>query len=416
MKRLLLAVFFAFGVVAQVPNDAAIRKILADRIDVQHQGVGMVVGVIEPRGRRVVAYGAFAKGDKRAIGGDTLFEIGSVTKVFTSLLLADMVLRGEVSLNDPVAKYLPAEVKAPNVTLRQLASHTSGLPRMPGNFSPKDASNPYADYTVQQLYDALAWIQLSSKPGAHYEYSNLGAGLLGHALARRAGMDYEAVLRKRILDPLGMKNTAITLTVAMKERLAPGHGETLEPAANWDLPTLAGAGALRSTANDLLIFLAAILDYKTTALRPAMNRMIATSERRPIGEMNEVGLAWHITKSGDRELVWHNGGTGGYRSVIGFDPKQRIGVVVLSNTARSLDDIARHLLDPTKPLETAKFEPKKEAAVDPKIFGNYVGKYALAPERAGCAGETGGVVQMSGAAAAPAAGSAGEAPAAPPTD
>ncbi len=139
-----------------VPPDSEIRKILVERVDTFHQGVGIVVGVIEPQGRRVIAYGSVNQGDARPLNGDTIFEIGSVTKVFTSLLLADMVQRGEVALADPVAKYLPADVRVPErggrvITLVDLSTHTSGLPRLPSNLFPKDPANPYADYSAEQL-------------------------------------------------------------------------------------------------------------------------------------------------------------------------------------------------------------------------------------------------------------------------
>jgi CubicO group peptidase (beta-lactamase class C family) len=169
---------------ATVPSDAEIRKILVDRIDTQKQSVGIVVGVIEPSGRRVVSYGHLANNDPRPLNGDTLFEIGSITKVFTSLLLAEAVHRGEVALTDPVGKFLPASVKIPesggrSITLEDLATHTSGLPRMPTNFSPKDPANPYADYSVEQMYAFLSGVQLTRDIGSAYEYSNLGGGLLG---------------------------------------------------------------------------------------------------------------------------------------------------------------------------------------------------------------------------------------------
>src|ERR1700683_5398559 len=241
-------------------SDTEIRKILVDRIDVQHQSVGIVVGVLGPEGRRIIAYGHLEKGDARPLDGDTIFEIGSATKVFTSLLLADMVQRGQVSLDDPVAKYLPPGAKMPerngrSITLVDLATHTSGLPRMPTNFSPKDPTNPYADYSAELLYQFLSTYQLTRDIGSQYEYSNLGGGLLGHVLARRAGVDYETLVRSRICEPLGMKSTAITLSADMKARFAIGHDQSLDPVAYWDLPTLAGAGALRSTENDLLTFL-----------------------------------------------------------------------------------------------------------------------------------------------------------------
>jgi CubicO group peptidase (beta-lactamase class C family) len=364
-----------------MPSDADIRQILVDRIDVQHQSVGIVVGVIGPEGRRIIAYGHVEKDDPRPLNGDTIFEIGSATKVFTSLLLADAVQRGEAALDDPVARYLPPGVKMPerngrSITLVDLATHTSGLPRLPTNLTPKDPSNPYADYSVEQLYQFLSSYQLTRDIGSQYEYSNLGGGLLGHVLARRVGMDYEALVRSRICDPLGMNSTRITLTPEMKARLAVGHNQGLESAGNWDFPTLAGAGALRSTANDMLTFLAANLGYTKSPLAPAMAAMLKV--RRPTGQPGlEIALGWHIYTINGKEVVWHNGGTGGYRSFMGFDPKAGVGIVVLSNTftGAGVDDIGRHLLDASVPL----MKEHKEVAVDPKLFDGYTGRYELAP-------------------------------------
>lgn len=378
--RFLLLLLFAANLAAAppaFPPDAEIQKILTDRIDVQKQADAIVVGVIDASGRRVIAHGG--------ADGDTLFEIGSATKVFTSLLLADAVQRGEVALTDPVSKFLPSGVKVPErggkkITLVDLATHTSGLPSLPSNIAPKDLSNPYADYTVQQMYDFLSHYELRRDPGAQYEYSNLGAGLLGHALALRAGTSYEDLLRKRILDPLKMKSTAITLSDAMKKRLVAGHDPTGGIAKNWDFPTLAGAGALRSSANDLLDFLAAELGFTKSPLAAAMSAQLAT--RRPTtAPAMEIALGWHVFKSpSGAEIVWHNGGTGGYRSFVGFDPKKGAGVVVLSNrsTAAGVDDIGRHLLDPSLPLLPPP-KVRKEIAVDEKILERYVGTYELAP-------------------------------------
>ncbi len=392
MKRIFLAPFLALlGLLAYaplaaqqaLPTSAEVHKILVDRIDAQHQGVGIVVGLVDPSGRRIVAYGTFDK-DKRAVDGDTLFEIGSVTKVFTSLLLAEDVVRGDVKLDDPVAKYLPSEVKVPErggkkITLVDLATHTSGLPRLPTNMHPKDLSNPYADYSVKQLYEFLSAYELPRDIGSRYEYSNLGAGLLGVALSRQAGTDYETLVRKRITAPLSMTSTAISLTSALKQRLAPGHDRQGERVPNWDLPALAGAGAIRSSANDMLTFVSANLGLTESPLATPMALMLKT--RRPTGVPGlEVALAWHISSRNGREIVWHNGGTGGYRSFIGFDPKARIGVVVLANmfTDSGVDDIGQHLLDPTVPLVGPPKE-RKAIAVDPKVLERYVGSYELAP-------------------------------------
>jgi D-alanyl-D-alanine-carboxypeptidase/D-alanyl-D-alanine-endopeptidase len=380
------ASFAQAPVSSPVPPDAEIRKILVNRVGSENLGIGIVVGVIDPKGRRIVAYGSLAKDDKRALNGDTIFEIGSITKVFTSLVLMDMVQKSEVAVTDPVSKYLPATVKLPErnnqkITLQDLSTQSSGLPRMPSNFSPKDSSNPYADYSVEQLYQFLSGYQLTRDIGAKYEYSNLGVGLLGHVLTLRAGMDYEALVRSRICEPLGMSSTRVTNSPEMKTRLAIGHGPTLSAVPNWDISTLSGAGALRSSANDMLTFLAANLGYTKTPLAAAMAAEV--SIRRPTGSPDmEIAYAWHVQTKNGNSIIWHNGGTGGYRTFIGFDPKSRAGVVVLSNisTAAGPDDIGRHLLDASYPL--AKIEPPKEhkeITVDPKIFDKYVGSYQLAP-------------------------------------
>jgi D-alanyl-D-alanine-carboxypeptidase/D-alanyl-D-alanine-endopeptidase len=361
-----------------------IREILVKRIDQQKQAVGIVVGVIEPNGRRVVAYGNLANGDPRTLDGDTIFEIGSISKVFTSLILADMVNRKEVTLDDPAAKYLPENVKMPerngkSITLLDLSTHTSGLPRLPSNLNLKDPHNPYADYSVDDLYQFLSSYTLRRDPGSEVEYSNLGAGLLGHLLAYRAGTDYESLIGTRITRPLSMPDTGITLSSSMKQRMATGHTAMLAPIANWDLPTLAGAGALRSSANDVLTFLEAFLGYKETPLAPAMKAMLEV--RRPLGKTKfEIGLAWNIIG----EIAWHDGGTGGFRSFVGYDPKERIGVVVLSNASMPSggDDIGLHLLNPKVPL--ANPEPPKqrtEIHIDPKLLDYYTGRYQLAPNR-----------------------------------
>lgn len=368
-----------------LPTDAQVRELLADRIDKNHQSVGVVVGLVDASGRRFVSYGKFdTAAGSAAVDPNTVFEIGSVTKVFTSLVLADMVQHGEVALTDPVAKYLPPTVKMPEhnghqITLGDLATQTSGLPRLPTNLKPKDETNPYADYTVDNLYEFLSGYQLTRDPGAQYEYSNLGVGLLGHALARRAGMSYEQMVKTRILDPLGMKSSGITVTPDMKARFAVGHDATMKAYPYWDLPTLAGAGALRSDATDMLTFVAANLGYVKSPLAPAMAAQLAA--RRPTGhEGLEIGLGWHLLTKDGHEIVWHNGGTGGFRSYVAFEPKTGRGVVLLSNasTGVGVDDIGQHLLNPNAAL----WQPPKEhkqVSVDPKLFDHYVGNYELAP-------------------------------------
>jgi serine-type D-Ala-D-Ala carboxypeptidase/endopeptidase len=358
-----------------------IREILAKRVNEQKQAVGIVAGIIEPKGRRVIAYGNLAQGDPRTLDGDTIFEIGSITKVFTSLVLADMVSRKEVTLDDPAGKYLPGHVRMPersgkSITLLDLATHTSGLPRLPGNMKVENVANPYVDYQLDDLYQFLSGYTLLREPGSEFEYSNLGAGLLGHLLANRAGTDYPSLIRSRITQPLGMPDTGITLSPSMKERMAASHNSMLAPTANWDSGTLAGAGALRSSANDMLTFLEAFLGYKETPLAPAMKAMLEV--RRPMGNTKfEIGLAWQIFGG----TAWHSGGTGGFTSAVICDTKARTGVVVLSNASGAgVDDIGFHLLNPKVPLAIP--EPPKERTeihLDPKLLDNYTGRYQLKP-------------------------------------
>jgi CubicO group peptidase (beta-lactamase class C family) len=364
-------------------SSAAIRQALIQRIDIDQQAVGMVVGVIDAKGRRVIAYGARDLKDRRPVDGETLFEIGSVTKAFTGLLLADMVRRGEVKLDDPVVRHLPPGAVVPErngkaITLFDLTTHTSGLPRLPGNMAMADPKNPYADYTESQLDAFLRSYVLTRDIGATYEYSNLGVGLLGRALAYRAGGDYETVLRQRVLNPLGLSSTAITLTPSLAERFSPGHAADLSQTPPWDLPTLAGAGGLRSSADDLLTLLAAELGYVDTPLKAAMADQLVP--RRPAGGNVQVALGWHIGALPNGEIVSHGGGTMGFQTFVGFDRKAGLGIVVLSNGAGLLgvDDLGLHLLTGS-PLKTA---PKMREAktFSPAVLDRLVGRYALAPE------------------------------------
>ena len=371
---------------SSLPADSEIRQILASRVGAGNLGVGIVVGVIDAKGRRVVASGSLAKDDKRTLDGDTVYEIGSMTKVFTSLVLMDMVQRGEVALTDPISKYLPSGVKVPErnnrkITLQDLSTQSSGLPRMPLNFQPRDELNPFVDYSVEQLYEFLSGYQLTRDIGDKYEYSNVGVGLLGHALSLRAGMDYESLVRSRICSPLGMTSTRIALTPEMRTRLAIGHTSNLNPVPNWDITSLAGAGALRSTANDMLRFLAANLGYEKTPLAAAMSAQV--SIRRPTSIPNtEIAYGWHVLHKNGNSIIHHSGGTGGYRTYMGYDPKNRTGVVVLSNIAThdGPDDIGRHLLDASYPLLKVEApQEHKEITADVKRFDGYVGSYELAP-------------------------------------
>lgn len=346
--------------------------------------VGMVVGVIDGEHTAIFGYGKLARDRPQTPDAHTLFEIGSVTKVFTGILLADAVHRGLVALDDPLAGLLPPQVKVPEqdgrtVTLLDLATHTSGLPRLPPNLLPQVArypGNPYAHYTVDQMYEALTEIRLESRPGSKYQYSNFGMGVLGHALARRAGKDYESLVLERICRPLGLEDTCIALSEAQRSRLSPGHDIDGRPLSPWDFPALPGAGALRSTAGDLVRFVAAHLGQAPAPLKPILDA--AKAPRRDIGPGQKMGLGWHLnTREG---IHWHNGQTGGYHSYVAFCNERHIGVVVLSNTAGGIgDEVGMKLL---KMLKGEKVEPPRvrmPIRLPAEKLDRYVGAYEIMP-------------------------------------
>lgn len=375
------AASFAVQPPGSMPDDEEVRRVLRERIDEQKRSVGIVVGVVEAGERRIVGHGQLATDSPTGVNGDTVFEIGSITKAFTAILLADLVGEGAVELETPVQRLLGPDVTAPTrsgaeITLLHLATHSSGLPRLPSNMRPGNAANPYADYTVAQLYEFLSSHELERDIGEAVEYSNLGAGLLGHALALNQETDYETLVSERLLEPLGMSDTSINLSPSQQERLAVGHSVQLRPVANWDLPALAGAGALRSTVNDMLTFVEANLGLSDSPVQEAMAATHVPRRDFAPPEMR-IGLGWITRGRHGRELHWHNGGTGGYRSFLGFDLESQTGVVVLSNSGDSVDDLGFHLLDSRYRLVVPP-ALRTVVEVDPAIHDDYVGRYELA--------------------------------------
>ncbi|UCD24984.1 MAG: serine hydrolase, partial [Gemmatimonadota bacterium] len=337
-----LVVFAAFiivapGVTAQSSGISdEVKASIRARVD-NGYNIGIIIGVVDPQGTSYFSYGETQFGNGITPNENSVYEIGSISKVFTSILLADMVARGEVSLDDPIELYLPDGVAAPtrgerSITLYDLATHTSGLPRMPSNFAPADGTNPYADYTVDQMYAFINGYTLQRDIGSQYEYSNFGAGLLGNLLANAAGKTYGELLEQRVTAVLGMDDTSIELTPDQQQRLATGHAGTMT-VPNWDIPALAGAGALRSTPADMLSFIAANAGVSESPLSPALSSTHEPRVQAGSPSMH-VGLGWHI-RSGEVDAVWHNGGTGGYRSFAGFVRERGLGVVVLTNSNRS---------------------------------------------------------------------------------
>jgi D-alanyl-D-alanine-carboxypeptidase/D-alanyl-D-alanine-endopeptidase len=344
----------------RTPTDAEIKAILHKRIVFEHQGVGMVVGVIDNRGRRVIAFGRSDASDSRPLDGETVFEIGSISKVFTSLLLEDAVRRGELTLDDPASRFAPQGAVIPQSDGRQIAlvdlsTHTSGLPGDVVDWSAvKDPAQPFAGYDLDRLFHFVGQVKLSHAPGAAYDYSNVGGALLGQLLALKAGEPYGQLVRNRITLPLRMNATS--LTPAAEARIAIGHDAALKSVAPFDAEALDPAGGLRSTADDMLTFLGAELGYVKTPLAPALRAQWNTVRRPSINPRIQVALGWHVTLRPEGEIIWHNGGTPGFRAFAGFNPKTGVGVVVLSNanTGRlGPDDIGLHLLNPAAPLDVS---------------------------------------------------------------
>jgi CubicO group peptidase (beta-lactamase class C family) len=346
---------------SRLPDPDEVKALLVQLVDVEKRAPGIVVGMIadDPQERWVVGYGRLSATDDRVPDGGTVFEIGSITKVFTGILLAQAVLHGEVKLDDPISMYLPEGVTVPeyegkSITPLDLATHTSGLPR-----------DVYDLRTFEQMYAFLSGYRLTREPGSSYGYSNFGMGLLGNLLVQRAGQpDYEASLLERICRPLGMDSTRVQLTAEMRSRLAAPHTAGLAQTHLWDYPIMAGAGMIRSTANDLLTFVAANMGLTETELQPALQ--LANTPQRPTVGKDTIGLGWQV--AANTGFHWHNGQTNGSHSYLAWDPERKIGVVVLANAAVNVDYVVRLLIGKL---------PFTLVQVDPQVLASYVGRYQL---------------------------------------
>ncbi len=294
--------------------------------------VGLAVGVLRGESRRVLGFGQVQTPvGKRTPDGRTVFEIGSITKAFTGVLLADAVRRGEVTLDAPANTYLPPDLRLNShadrpITLLDLATHRGGLPRIPPNLTDDaaDLDNPYADFSRPRLAAALKAIH-PERPGRREEYSNLGAGLIGDALVHAAKLpSYDALVRARIGTPLGLADTAEALTGAQRSRLASGMSANRKPVPGWDFATMEAAGGLRSTPDDMLTFAAANLGRG-----PA--DVVAACKGSHTKRRGRVGLLWHHTTlpKSKAAAVWHNGGTGGFWSMLVIVPDRDLAVVAL---------------------------------------------------------------------------------------
>jgi D-alanyl-D-alanine-carboxypeptidase/D-alanyl-D-alanine-endopeptidase len=303
-------------------------------------GSALVVGVALPRGSHVIGLGS-VKTNGAAPDGDSVFEIGSITKVFTAVALARMSLAHEVSLDDPLSRYLPSEVACPRfegreISLKDLATHTAGLPRLPDNLGEtvQDPADPFAHYRAADLYRALSVVRLSRALGTRSIYSEMGFGLLGHALCLKAGKDYGTLVNDLVCQPLELRDTVVEMSAEQTSRLTPGNGPRGERAGSWHFDVLAGSGALHSTANDLLRFTRANFETPNSEMTRALELARQVQFRAFMGS---VGLGWQIREPApDTLLNWHDGVTGGHSSFLGLDSKANVGVVVLSGTADAL--------------------------------------------------------------------------------
>jgi CubicO group peptidase (beta-lactamase class C family) len=304
-------------------------------------GAGITIGVEQHGERRIFTYGVATV--------DSVFEIGSITKTFTGLILAQLTEQGVVQLDTPVRELLPPGTVAQppggaEIRLRDLSDQHSGLPRLPDNFAPADPSNPYADYDAKHLYAYLAKQGVALPANAPFGYSNLGVGLLGQALANKTGLSYAQLLQREVTGPLSLADTGVLLTASMQARFIAGHDPDHRPAHAWDLDALAGAGGIRSTAADMLTYLdaqlhpdrlpAAVLAQASGKTLPAAIALSHVTQAE-VSKATHIALNWmHVDATG---TYWHNGGTGGYSAFASFNPDQDVAIVVLSNTAVGAD-------------------------------------------------------------------------------
>ncbi len=304
---------------------------------------GVIVGTIKNGQKTIYSYGEKEIGTRQKITAQSILEIASLTKTYTAIALADMHLKGQLNLDDPIENYLPNSVKVPSyngkkITLRQLANHTSGLPRLPANVD-KNAYNPYKGYTEQNMYDFINSYSLKREPGTQFDYSNVGYGLLGHILSLRNNTDYETMITTRVLQPLGMTHTTVSFTTAQLINLVKGYNgnKQVESWSKYQQNIAQGSGSLISSLDDQLIYLEANMGLKNTGLDSAILLSQKLSFQFSGNYQDGIGLGWsHFTTEG-QNIIWKNGGNGAYTSFIGFNKAAKTGVVILINSSLNPD-------------------------------------------------------------------------------
>jgi len=354
-----------------------IDEMLRERVDAG-ETPGIVVAIHKDGKTTYHAFGYADAAAQKKPDSKTLFEIGSITKTFTTTVISQMAQEGKVKLSDAVQSQLPKEVTIPTrgdkvITFEDLATAHSGLPRMPDNFNPPDFTDPYLFYTEEKMFAFLNGYKLTRDIGSQYEYSNLGMGLLGVAASKIDGKPYGEVVERRILKPLKMNSTFLNTPGRKDKNSALGHsdGKPVHPWTWNDGSSMQGAGGLLSNAEDMMDYLLANMNPKDNSLGRAMQD--AHKIRRELGGPSnmKIGLGWHIRD----KIIWHNGGTGGFRTFAGFEPEKKMAVVVLTNSNTGADDIGFHLMDETVPLKKIR----RPVTVAAEKLKTYVGNYEISP-------------------------------------
>jgi CubicO group peptidase (beta-lactamase class C family) len=308
--------------------------------------VGISIGVIHNGVVHTYNYGETTAGNNQLPEVNSIYEIGSITKTFTAILLAYYANEGKVKLTDPIIKYLPDSVAAnkelQGITLEMLSNHTSGLSRLPDNFQfhSSDPYDPYKDYSKKHLYEYLKTCKLNSKPGENYAYSNFGVGLLGSILQQVSGKSFEEMVKETICGPLGMQNTEQHLTITQRPRFVTVYNEDGKSTSPWTFQVLAACGALRSTTEDMLLYLKANMASTQTGLSKAIELTHKITYNKDI----KLGLGWHKIVVNGVEYYFHDGATYGCSSFMAFNIEKRLGIVVLSNSAISTNDLGVSLI------------------------------------------------------------------------
>ncbi len=343
--------------------------------------VGLSIGVVKGDDQATVHLGLTSDGGGQP-NDQTIYEIGSISKVFSGLLLADAVQRKEVRLDQTISQLLgdDAKVKIPRwedreITLIDLSIHRSGLPRLPNNMPSLNTDNPYQDYTSQLAYEFLGKHKLRRAPGSKHEYSNLAVSFLGHLISRKTGLDYDQLLQQRLAGPLKMKDTRVELSDSMQKRLATPHVAPGVATSTWEFADMPGAGGIRSSTVDMLRFAKAQLDPPDNEIGRAIE---LAWKKHQTDTPPHMGLGWLV--AGDGSTRWHNGQTGGYHSVLLVNRQLKVAVVVLSNTATmELDQLGNDLTRMLAGIEVKPREFEKTVDVPEKVMKRYAGRYQLAP-------------------------------------